>query len=71
VLAVGGLSIERPYSLLVTAGWHVRPKSLRPSVKKLGQEIKGKLKSLGTGFFTTRSDAQRANYPGRNRAIYR
>jgi CubicO group peptidase (beta-lactamase class C family) len=69
--AVGQPSLKRPFSLLVTTGCHVRPKSLLPSVNKLSQEIKGRLVSLATGSFTTPSDAERANYPGRNRAIYR
>jgi hypothetical protein len=67
---LGGPSIKGPCSLLVTTVCHVRPKSLPPSVKKLSQEIKGKLESLVTGFFTTRSDAERADYLGRNRAIH-
>ncbi len=45
-------------ALLVAAGWHVRRKSLLPPVKKLSQEIKGKLGSLATGFFTTCSDME-------------
>ena len=53
---LGGPSIKGPFSLLVAAGWHVRRKALLPSVKKLGQEIKGRFESLATGFFTTRSD---------------
>jgi hypothetical protein len=50
--------MKRPFSLLVTAGWHVRRKSLLPSVKKLSQEIKGMLGSMATGLFTTRSDME-------------
>ena len=34
----------------------VRRNSLLPSVKKLGQEIKVRLGSLATGFFTTGGD---------------
>jgi hypothetical protein len=34
---------------------HLIRKSLLPPVKKLGQEIKGRLGSPATGFFTTRN----------------
>ena len=44
-------------------------KSLFPPVKKLSQEIKGKLGSLATGFFTTRSDMEGDGIiPGRSGA---
>ena len=46
--------VQRPFSLPLTAGWYVRSKSLLPSVKKLSQEIKGRLGNLVTGLFTTR-----------------
>ena len=49
---------------MVTAGWHVRRKSLRPSVKKLGQEIKGKLGSPAKSFFTIAGDAEGNEYLG-------
>ena len=49
---------QRPISLMVAAGCQVRRKSLSPSVKKLRQEIKGRLRSLATGFFTTRSEME-------------
>jgi hypothetical protein len=48
-------SMKRPFSLLAIAGCHVRRKCLPPSVKKLSREIKGRLESVATGFFTTRS----------------
>jgi hypothetical protein len=49
-------SIKRPFSFLVMLGCHVRRTSVLPCVKKLGQEIKVRLRSLATGFFTTDSD---------------
>src|SRR6202522_3414408 len=67
--AVNQPSIKRPSSLLVTAGCHVLRESLLSPVKKLRQKINGRLGSLATGFFKTRSDMVGDKELRRNRAI--
>ena len=73
--AVGdGLSGHFPiqpssFSLLITLGCHIRRTPVLPCAKNLGQEIKVRLRSLATGFFTTDSDTAGDKYLRRNRAI--
>jgi hypothetical protein len=63
------VSFNGRFLYLLRPGYHVRHNSYFPSVRKLSQEIKGRLGSLATGCFTSQSDMNGDKELRRNRAI--